>query len=276
MRNENLFFQWSALCLFRNIFSLLYTIDGDKSKPSEPTTTKTTTTTTTPATTVTKNEKHENNDNKKTPAKVIIAESAKEIYLTGYRAATKHILQKLSDSYHISGSELESLANTIGVINDDISIPNMILVPPSPGPNKMTSEENFETSEKKRENIDSNPNEGIDKNQDSAIQLHKKVENTSKSPNKEILQQLQQEHSPSSPVFNRKNNKLEESNIKCSPPDPPLPSSVLLSCLIRDPVTSQYHSTVLPLESVIPSETYLSLPMSYLCLLYTSPSPRDS
>jgi hypothetical protein len=233
-------------------------------------------------TTTTKKKKRENNENKKNNTKVIIAESAKEIYLTGYKAATKHILQKLSDSYNISGTELESLANTIGVINDAISIPNMMLVPPSPMSNETVAEEkNKESESKKQKDIDNNDNTNktnkvIDM-EDSADQHHKIIDHT-QSQNNHISHQERPPSTCSSPVFYRKNsNKGEES----SPPS----SSVMLSCLMKDPITSQYHTAFLPLESVIPSEAYRSLPMSYLhqqskiaaeTVMHTSPRSRDS
>ena len=173
------------------------------------------------------------------PNRVVIAESAKEIYLTGYKAATDNILKKLSNVYNISGAELQNLTGVIGVPKD-VSIPNMMLVHPSSNIQTPQSKEdtNQTDTQHQQEEFDN----------DDFIEVDDNNNNNSNTD-------------PPSPTFSNKNLKhdtdWEQNTDQLGP--------ILLSCMMQNPVTSQYHSTLLPLNSLLSptKEVPISMPRLY-------------
>lgn len=158
--------------------------------------------------------------------------------MTGYKAATENILKKLSNAYNISGEELQSLRSVIGVPKD-VSIPNMMLVPPSSGAQTPSKEDTNFSDQTNQQQQESNDNDYIE------------VEDSNNN-NTEL--------NPPSPTFSNKNLKhntdLEQNTDQMGP--------ILLSCMMQDPVTSKYHSALLPLNSILSAkEGPISMPRLY-------------
>lgn len=174
-------------------------------------------------------------------SQVIIAESAKEIYLTGYKAATQNILKKLSKAYNISGAELQSLSGVIGV-PEDVTIPNMMLVPPSSNKQTSSKHDTNSTSQPK-----SQEQQQERKNDDNYVEVDdNNNDNTGINPPPSTF-----------PNNNFKHDTNREQNTDQLGP-------ILLSCMVQDPVTSQYHSTLLPLNAILSvKDRPMSMPQLY-------------
>ncbi|XP_066915609.1 class E basic helix-loop-helix protein 40-like [Clytia hemisphaerica] len=205
--------------------------------------------------------KSESKRGNESPNRDVVVESAKEIYLTGYKAATEHIIKKISDVYNISGNELQSLTKVIG-IPEDVKVPNMVLVPPSPSPlangeKKMVDLNDAMAAQKeklKREKVNA---------MTVASQYGLNYTNGS------LKEEISMKHSP--PLRNGQNafsfsdHHHQEQKMKSEhEKETDTPGPILLSCLMQDPMTSQYHTTVLPLTAIMSAEKCRNLSMPYL------------
>lgn len=149
----------------------------------------------------------------------MIAASAKEIYLTGYKAAQSHVLSKLQQTFMIPAEQMKELMKSIN--QSEVKMPDIMLRPQN-SPEKT-----------KKKDADSSSTFKGKTNHSSEISMNKSLYDTNETFGKEDY---------SSPSLSPRS--LTSSENETQP-------NVLMSCMIKDPSTQTYYPSLLPLQSLI-------------------------